>query len=148
MKPFYVYLWRSLHIDIDTYFRQTLDEFSEIQKLSREVLYTQSANSSHSSLLRNVRRQSHRSWLRSWRALRALLKRFCCLTSFTPAIYCLSGWPGYQLWSKETGGAKDHQPKSWLSSPLWCPSCCQILWKRSVTKKEYTSNAQPNGLSC
>ena len=65
------------------FYRQTLDEFSEIQKLSREVPshppHPQSADSSHSSLLRNVRRQSQRSWRRSWRALRAQPKRFCCL---------------------------------------------------------------------
>ena len=92
MKPTWIeYLWVSLQTDFnDLFYRQTLDEFSEIQKLSREVpsLPPVSKFLSFLSLLRNVRRQSRRSWRRSWRALRAQPKRFCCLA--LPPIYIAS----------------------------------------------------------
>ena len=132
MKPTWIeYLWVSLQTDFnDLFYRQTLDEFSEIQKLSREVpsLPPVSKFLSFLSLLRNVRRQSQRSWRRSWRALRAQPKRFCCLALPVSTLPLISGWPGYQLWGKETGGAEDHQPESRLSGPVWCTSCRQILW--------------------
>ena len=129
MKPTYEYLWTSLQKNYNTFsFRQTLDEFSEIQKLSRDVsnfppvskifsfLFAQECKKAKSQKLAEILKSIESA------AQEVLLSYFPSILPF------LSGWPGYELWSKEAGGAEDHQPKSWLSGFVWCSSCRQILW--------------------
>ena len=123
-----IYLW-ILQTDIDTLFRQTLDEFSEIQKLSREVTFFKSAHSSHSSLLRNARRQSLRSWQRSWRASRARLKRFCCLSCCPHSVL-----PSRMTWistSRQRSRRFQRSPAPILIIPL----CLMPFLSPSLMKK-------------